>query len=165
MEGKYQGTACAQYEAMLEDFVNGELVGADARILAEHFKDCGGCRSAFQDASACARLLRVADPTPDPGPAFARIVMARIRAEDAASEGKSFWQPFVALAWRFAATASIGLVALMAYDLTGHARLDSSVAITQSGEARDLFSPDAANPPRSQDDVLMMVAEPDHGKQ
>jgi anti-sigma factor RsiW len=167
MEEKYQGTACTQYEVMLEDFVNGELDSADAKILAEHLKDCGGCRSAFQDASACARLLRVSEPTPDPGPGFARIVMARIRAEEAASaaEGKSLWQPFVSLAWRFAATAAIGLAALMTYDLSGHAALDSITVLAQQSEARDFFSSNAVNPPRSRDDVLMLVAESNHGKQ
>ncbi len=165
MDDKIRGTACTEYEVLLEDFVNGELRGADAKTLAEHLKDCGGCRSAFQDASACARLLHLAAPTPDPGAGFARVVMARIRAEDSAADGKSMWQPFVSLAWRFAATAAVGLVALMTYDLSGHARQARIMASVQPAEARDLFSSDPANPPRTQDDVLMMVLESNHGKQ
>jgi hypothetical protein len=165
MEDKFRGTACTEYEVLLEDFVNGELGGTDAKTLAEHLKDCGGCRSAFQDASACARLMRVVEPTPDPGPGFARVVMARIRTDESAAEGKGVWKPFVSFAWRFAATATLGFVALMTYDLSGHMREQRNLAVLQQGEARDLFSSDPANPPRSQDDVLMLVAESDHGKQ
>lgn len=165
MEDKIRCTACMQYEVLLEDFVNGELSVADAKTLAEHLKDCGDCRSAFDDAAACARILRLAGPTPDPGPGFARVVMARIRAEELASEGKSVWRPFVSFAWRFAATATVGLVALMTYDISGHAMQERMMAIAQSSETRDLFNSDPANPPRSQDDVLMLVAESNHGKQ
>lgn len=165
MENKFRSAPCANYEVMLEDFVNGELHGADAKILADHLKDCGGCSSALQDASVCARLMRFAEPTADPGPGFARVVMARIRAQELATEGKSVWRPFVSLAWRFAATAAVGLVVLMTYDLSGHARQARELAIAQPAELRDLFSSDPANPPRSQDDVLMLVAESNHGKQ
>lgn len=163
MEEQFRGTACAEYEVLLEDFVNGELNGADARTLAEHLKDCGGCRSAFQDASVCSRLMHAAEPTADPGPGFARVVMARIRAAGSQAESKSIWQPFVSLAWRFAATAAVGFVALMTYDLSGHMRANRSLAGLQPSDTRDLFSSDPANPPRSQDDVLMLVAESNHG--
>lgn len=164
MEQQFRSAACSEYEVLLEDFVNGELDGADAKTLAEHLKDCGGCRLAFQNASACARLLHAAEPTPDPGPGFARLVMARIRSEESKAEGKSIWQPFISLAWRFAATAAVGLVALMTYDLTGHFRADRNLAVLQPGETRDLFSSDTAtNPPRSRDDVLILVSESNHG--
>jgi hypothetical protein len=162
MEDKYQGMACAEYEVLLEDFVNGELGGAGAKTLAEHLKNCGGCQSAFQDAEAGARLLRLAEPTPDPGPGFARVVMARIRAEKSAAEGKSLWQPFVSVAWRFAATAALVLVALTTYDVSGHIWQQSDATNIQPG---DLFSTDSANPPQSRDDVLRLVAESNHGKQ
>ncbi len=165
MEGQYRGTACAEYEVLLEDSINGELRGVDAKNLAEHLKDCGGCRTAFQDASACARLMQVAEATPDPGPGFARVVMARIRAAESAADVKSIWQPFISLAWRFAATAAVGLVALVTYDLSGHMRAIRNLAVLQPSEARDLFSSDPANPPRSQDDVLMLVAESNRGNQ
>jgi len=163
MEEQFRGAACTDYEVLLEDFVNGELNGADAKTLAEHLKDCGGCRLAFQDASICARLMHAAEPTPDPGPGFARVVMARIRATGTQAESKTIWQPFVSLAWRFAATAAVGLVALITYDLSGHMRANRDLAGLQPSEARDLFSADPANPPRSQDDVLMLVAESNHG--
>lgn len=165
MEEQFRGTACTDYEVLLEDFVSGELSSADAKTLAEHLKDCGGCRMAFQDASACARLLRVAEPTPDPGPGFARLVMARICAAGSQTESRSIWKPFISLAWRFAATAAVGFVALMTYDLSGHMRANRNLAGLQTSETRDLFSSDPANPPRSQDDVLMLVAESNHGKQ
>jgi anti-sigma factor RsiW len=164
MDEEYKGSSCAGYEALLEDFVSGELGGADAKSLAEHLKGCNGCRAAFQEAAASVRLLRVAEPTPDPGPGFARAVMARIRAEQSAAEGRSFWQPFISMAWRFAATAALSLVALMTYDVTGHTGLGPTAAIDRQADSRDLFNSDPANPPRNSDDVLMLVAESQNGK-
>jgi predicted anti-sigma-YlaC factor YlaD len=165
MDGQFQNFACSNYEVLLEDFVNGELTGAGAKSLAEHLKDCGACRSAFQKASEGSRLLHLADRTPDPGPGFARTLMARIRAEASPVQERSLWQPFVFLGWRFAATAALGLVALMTYDISGHIRQSSRQTNDQQIEVRDLFSTDSANPPRSQDDVLMLVAESNHGNQ
>jgi predicted anti-sigma-YlaC factor YlaD len=165
MDGQIQNFACSNYELLLEDFVNGELSGAGAKSLAEHLKDCGACRAAFQNASECSRLLHLADHTPDPGPGFARTVMARIRTEASPVQEKSLWQPFVFLGWRFAATAALGLVALMTYDISGHIKQSNRQSGDLQIEARDLFSTDSANPPRTQDDVLMLVAESNHGNQ
>jgi len=165
MDGQLQNFACSNYEVLLEDFVNGELSGAGAKSLAEHLKDCGSCRAAFQKASEGSRLLHLAERTPDPGPGFARTVMARIHAEASPVPEKSLWQPFVFLGWRFAATAALGLLVLTTYDISGHYRQSRRKTSDQQTEARDLFSADPANPPRSQDDVLMLVAESNHGNQ
>src|SRR5271156_6196036 len=99
-------TACTQYEAMLEDHLQGVLRGPEAAMLAGHLQSCVGCRAALEDAAASTRLLAIAEPSPDPGAGFSRIVMARIRQELRTSEGKSIWRPFVSVAWRFAATAA-----------------------------------------------------------
>ncbi len=163
MDEKHHGTTCPPYEALLEDFLNGGLGANDAKTLGEHLNGCVGCRRALQDASASTRLLRAAGPTPDPGPGYARVVMARIAAEEAAAEGNGFWQPFVSLAWRFAARAAFGLVMLVGYDAMGHAGLMSDATTVRQGEVRDLFSTDPAFPPKSSDDVLMLVAETNHG--
>ena len=49
--------ACTQYEAMLEDYLEGVLRGPEAATLTEHLQSCVGCRAALQDATASARLL------------------------------------------------------------------------------------------------------------
>lgn len=159
--------ACTAYEAKLEDYLSGQLSSTDSRQVAEHLKNCAGCAAALQDARASIRLLRVADSTPDPGPAFARNSMARIRAELAtAQEARGFWQPFVALAWRFAATATIGLAVMAGYDVVKqHNHLpQSTVASVQQADMRDLFTTEADRVPVNRDEVLVMVAETEHGK-
>lgn len=159
--------ACSEYEARLEDYLSGQLSGADAREVAEHLARCSACRTAAQQAAPVARLLALAEPTPDPGPGFARITMARIRTEVAATEAaKGFWQPFVALAWRFAATVAVALVVMLSYEVGRQHR--ESAARTAGAEARAndmryMFSADTERVPSNRDDVLIMVAESKHG--
>jgi predicted anti-sigma-YlaC factor YlaD len=164
MEAEYHGTACTKFEALLEDMVNGDLGGPEAASVAEHLKSCAGCRAAFDSAVAGTRVLRLAEPTRDPGPAFAHQVMARIRTESG-GESKSIWTPFVSMAWKFAATAAMGLAVLVTIDVRGRQNLTSNdVTMTPQSDARDLLSADPANPPRNADDVLILMAESDHGQ-
>jgi anti-sigma factor RsiW len=163
MDAEYHGTACRKYEALLEDLLNGELGAADANSLREHIKECNGCRNALEAAAQGARLLRMAEPTPDPGPGFAHLVMARIRVEESALESKSILQPLVSLAWKFAATAALGLAVLITYDTVGNSGAPSTAYMSRQAETRDIFSTDPVTPPRSADDVLMLVAETNHG--
>ena len=165
MEAEYHGTACSKYEASLEDLVNGELGGDEAIALSEHMKECAGCLNAFKDAAAGAQLLRLAEPSPDPGPAFAHLVMARIRAAEASAEPKSIWQPFVSLAWKFAATAAMGLAILVTFDTVGHQSMQDDAIVTRAADARDLLSADPSTQPRNADDILMFMAESNHGQQ
>jgi len=77
MDTELGNAACSDYEALLEDYLDDELNAADAKRASEHWKNCAGCRAALEQAAERARLLRLAEPSADPGPAFARIVMAR----------------------------------------------------------------------------------------
>jgi hypothetical protein len=79
---------------------------------------------------------------------------------------RGFWQPLVSMAWRFAATATLALAVLVAYDTTSHAKRTPQQAPTLEASARipDMFSPDPARVPSSRDEVLMMVAEDEHAK-
>jgi len=163
MEAEYHGPACPKYEALLEDYLTGDLAGAQAETLAVHLQRCAGCREAFEQAADATRLLRVAEPTPDPGLAFAHLVMARIRAEETGEEAKSLWQPLVSVAWKFAATAALGLALLITYDAVGNGGAGPTAYVSRQTETRDLFSSGPATPPRSADDVLMLVAESSHG--
>lgn len=157
--------ACTRYEAQLEDYLNGALEGSDANSATEHWKNCAGCRQALEDASSSVRLLRRAEPSADPGPGFSRSVMARIRAAEGERTGERtvFWQPFVSLAWRFAATATLALGVMVTYNAGWGHRLQSSVGVRRPMQAADIFAPDPANQPANGDEVLMMVAESGHG--
>jgi predicted anti-sigma-YlaC factor YlaD len=163
MNTEYRTTACSQYEAVLEDHLDGDLGGHEATELAEHLKTCFGCCTALEEAVLSARLLRVAEPAADPGPGFSHMVMAHIRAELHLNEGKSIWQPFVSLAWRFAATAAVALVILVSFDIGRHSQLQRDPSLLATNRLAELV-PDQSSVPTSSDDVLLLMAEPNHGK-
>ncbi len=168
MAAELPNTACSQYEALLEDYLDGSLNSTDAKHAEEHLKSCGACREGLEGARKIARLFHAAAPAevvvPDAG--FSRIVMARIRAaeSDMTAERAGFWQSFVALGWRFTATAAFALVILVAYD-AGHARRSqpNQLAVRPIQATDFLFASDPAQPPANRDEVLLMVAETHHG--
>jgi predicted anti-sigma-YlaC factor YlaD len=155
--------ACVEYEARLEDCVTGEASGAVASEVALHLKSCEGCRRAFDAATASTRFLRIATPlverAMDPGPGFARLVMARIRTEANERAQKSISAPVATFAWRFAMTATVAVALLMAYASRRPEQVSPDVAQMHPG---DLLSDPAA--PASRDDVLRMVVYTDNGK-
>jgi len=165
VNAEFENTACAKYESLLEDYLNGELSVADAKSAAEHWKSCAGCREALERASASVRLLRFAGPSAEPTPAFARTVMARIRmAQEQSAERTSFWQPFVSVGWRFAATATLALGALLSYNAGWGRHSQPSIGTARPNIVRDIFSPEPAGAPAGADEELLMVAETTHGR-
>jgi hypothetical protein len=160
----FETTACTKYEAILEDYLNGELGPVESRAAEAHWRDCAGCRAALDQASASVRLLQFAGPSAGPGPAFARTVMARIRAAESelaqSAERAGFWQPLVKFGWRFAATATVLLGVLVTYDAGWGRHTQRNLSNTR---ANDIFAPDPGTPPASRDEVLMMVADTNHG--
>jgi anti-sigma factor RsiW len=165
MNAEAKSGACLEYEAKLEDYLGGQLSGADARDLAGHLQRCEPCSAALEDARASVRLLQLAEAAPDPGPAFPRVVMARIRTElETGREARGLWQLFISLAWRFAATATLALVVMVTVEVAQHQRqTEPNVASVHSAEVRDLFTTEAERVPSTRDDVLLMVAETEHG--
>jgi anti-sigma factor RsiW len=195
MDAEANSGACSEYEPKLEDYLSGQLPGADAKDLADHLAKCAGCRSAVQAAAPAARLLSMAErtpdpgpefarltmarineevvarlfsaaePTPDPGPGFARITMARIRQEIADEATKGFWQPFVALAWRFAATVAVALALTLSYEAVREHQPPAPATVAQArlNDMRYMFTAEQDAVPSTRDDVLIMVAEAKHG--
>jgi hypothetical protein len=158
----FEGFECRGYEPLLEDYLSGELVGSEARNTLEHLKACAGCRAVLAEAQRSVVLLRAEEPTPDPGHAFARIVMARISSDlRKVSEVAGLWQPFVSLAWRFAASATLAVGLLLAYAATSSTPAQSAASELAQAEFHELF-PEPAAPPSSPDEILMMVAETSH---
>jgi anti-sigma factor RsiW len=157
-----ENLACAEYEALLEDHLTGSLGGPDAQKLSEHLKSCDRCRAALSHVSGSVPLLHVPEPTPDPGPGFARLVMARIRTEREEGE-RGLWKQIIPFAMRFAATAALVFVGLITYDFSSRNQVPPKVAQVRATEVRDLF-PDPGMAPENRDEVLMMVAEQNHGK-
>jgi len=91
--------------------------------------------------------------------------MARVRQElSKLNEQKSVWQPFVSLAWRFAATATLALAVLVTFDAVRHNQIDQSkMAFVRATQPKELF-PDPGGVPANRDEVLMMVADTNHGQ-
>lgn len=162
MQKRTEHFACAEYEALLEDHLTGSLGGPDAQKLSEHLKGCDGCRKALDHVAGSISLLRVAEATPDPGPGFARLVMARIRTERE-EHVRGVWRQIIPFAMRLAATAALVFVGLITYDFSSRNQVPTQVAQLRATEARDLF-PDPGMAPENRDEVLMMVAEQNHGK-
>ncbi len=164
MEKEFRSTACPEFEVFLEDHLAGNLTGENAARVSAHIRSCAGCRSALEDAAASVRLLSAVEPAADPGPGFARVMTARIRAEmDRLAAEKSIWQPFVFLGWRFAATATLALALLLTYNATLEYRLQPGLAsAVRQAEPRDMFS-DPGTTPESRDQALMMMVESSHG--
>jgi anti-sigma factor RsiW len=163
---EFATSACADYEAILEDYLNGELSAADAKRVANHRKECAGCNEAIEHAAASVRLLRASGPLPEPSPAFARTVLARIRLaqQEQIAERAGFWQPFISLGWRFAATASLAVALLLTFAARSSNRPQPNAAsVRPIIVTHDLFSPDPSKAPANRDEALMMVAENDHG--
>lgn len=165
MESEFKTSACPEFEVLLEDYLAGDLGGPEAKDLADHLKSCDRCRVALKESKLAARLIGVAEPTGDPGPAFARVVMARIKASrDRDLAEVSYWQPFVSLAWRFCGTAALVLVMLLTYEARLRNQPQPIVASARASDAHELFS-DPSRPPASRDDVLLMMTDVNHGQQ
>ncbi len=162
---EFRSAACAKYEAQLEDYVAGDLGGAGAKNVTEHLERCAGCREAVDEAAASARLLRAVGPAEGPRPAFSRTVMARIDSaeQERSAERATFWQPFVSFGWRFAATAMLALAILVTYEAGWVRRLQPNLVAVRPSTVSDLFSPDPEKLPANSDEVMMMLAENNHG--
>ncbi len=160
-------TVCLRYEAVLEDYLEGVLDEAGTEAVRRHLHNCAGCGAALDRAAGSVRLLRIVEPSQAPGQAFARNVMARIRSaeQERTAERAVFWQPFVVSGWRFAGTAALALGVLLTCDIgwSHYARLN--VASARTVDRIDIFAPEPARAPANKDEVLMMVAETNHGKQ
>jgi anti-sigma factor RsiW len=165
MEAEYNKPACLEFEALLEDHLTGDLSNADAAKLADHLENCVACTSALEYVAPSVELLRTLSPAADPGPGFSRVMMARVRQElSKVNQQKSVWQPFVSLAWRFAATATLALAVLVTFDAVRHNQLgQSEVAFARATQSKELF-PDPGRVPTNSDEVLMMVADTNHGQ-
>jgi hypothetical protein len=164
-DSEFGHTACRQHEALLEDYLNEELSGTDAKSAIEHWQNCSSCRALLEDAALSMRLLRAAEPSPDPGPGFARTVMTRIRAveNEKAALRANFWQPFVSFGWRFAASATLALMVLVSYNARWGHRAQPNGVTARPTEGMDMFAPAPATVPNI-DEVLMMVADSDYEK-
>lgn len=163
MNAEMKDPVCEQYEALLEDSVEGKLEVLEAQALASHVNTCANCRVALDEALSSSRLLSLGEPTADPGPAFTHQVMARIRTEVQA-EDRSLWRLMAAFARPLAVSATLALGVMLAYSAYWTPNQITETVSMQQGDAHELLS-DPGAVPATADDTLIMVVETDHGKQ
>jgi hypothetical protein len=164
MHSDMKNTACTDYEILLEDSVAGDLQGAEALALAAHVRTCTNCRVALDEARVTSRLLRMMEPTPDPGAAFTHMIMTHIRTEGQAGaprEEKSLWNLMGAFARPFALTATLALGLMLAFSAYWAPQPNKTDAVVT--DAHELIS-DPSAAPATADETLMMVAENENGK-
>jgi hypothetical protein len=115
------------------------------------------------DAATLSRSLLHAglEPTADPGPFFAKRVMAVIRAEEdrIATQGSIFWSPLQRLAARMALVAGAVVMVLTVYAYTFSSSSFSATS-AQNETAYELVPHQQLDPqPQSKDEVLMSLVE------
>ncbi|HEV2298837.1 MAG TPA: zf-HC2 domain-containing protein [Candidatus Acidoferrales bacterium] len=156
---------CKQSEAVLEDYLTGELPRPAAEQLMAHLNGCSACREALEEARLSSRLInKVFEPAEEPGPAFTHLVMAKINAAEAwMREQRIFWRPFEAIAWRLAFSAALALMLMFAYGMQFSNAVTTVAAPTPTAFAQptDSFTPPSAVP-SSDDEVLLAIAERRH---
>jgi len=156
-DSEWGRTACRKHEALLEDYFNEELSGAEAKSAIEHWQSCPACSALLEDARLSRLLLRAVDPSPDPGPGFARKVMTRICAaeNERLALRANFWQPFVSFGWRFLATATVALMVLVSYNARwGHRTQPKVVTVRPTEGIMDIIAPDPTTVAANSDEVL-----------
>ncbi len=154
-------TACPQYEARLETYLDGGTSAAQDPELRGHLERCAHCRGAFEAALLSRDLLRGGmERAGGPSLGFATRVMATIRAEE--SRSASFWRPLEILASRMAVSAALLLVILAAYVLEFSAVRRAAPSATQTQISEDL--PELTGEQSTQDEILLTVAESGHGR-
>jgi hypothetical protein len=148
-------TACSEYEATLEDYLEGPEDSATTRGLTAHLERCSACREALEAARLGRELLRNGlEPAGEPSGAFATRVAASIRAE----EGRRlpFWRPLEILASRLALSAVAALLMLGVYLFQSLPSPDRGQVSTQ-GEVSEAL-PEPAREPANKDEVLLTLA-------
>jgi anti-sigma factor RsiW len=162
--GKKAGRDCKKFEPLLDNYLRGKVPPSVAESVDSHLESCANCREALGDLRISSRLVSGAfEPAADPGPGFARVVMARINtAEEWIQEQVNFWRPIEALSLRIVFSAALVLIFLFAYGLQIRnapvaAQPEPSAIFTPQTQAFQTasFSPSPSN----NDEVLMAIAE------
>lgn len=156
--------ACSAYEILLEDYLSGEFKEPDQQRVAAHLSSCPVCSEMVKLAKIGQQLLRnSSEPAVEPGPFFARRVMAAIQsAETGAAEKTNFWKPLEVLALRAAWSASAALVLLLSYGAISGIPSRPPVAEMRSADSLGLF-PDPVNQALNPEDVLTYAGEANNG--
>ncbi len=154
--------ACESYEARLEDYLH-DPQGPGVSQLAAHLERCAACRDALEVARLAGPLLREGlEPAGDMSGALMTRVLANIRAEEQRLAARDLSRPLEALATRLALTAAAALLVLgvFLYEYGSAPWLGSRNTQTELSE----LAPEPAAQPADKDQVLLTLAENNHGR-
>jgi predicted anti-sigma-YlaC factor YlaD len=165
---KLPSSQCADFEVLLEDFLEGDLSLQDAWHVEQHLSICQDCRGGLEMARQSGVVLRsLIAPSPDLGDAFTQSVMIALRRKWAPGDTPLLsWKPFEVLAQRLALVASFALMLLVAYGV-GRSSATSpvqAVSPAQASRTVDELIPGAPSPATGSDAVILTIAENDRGK-
>ena len=153
--------ACREYEARLEDYLDGQLDSATADELAAHLAGCRACQQAVQAARLAGRLLRAGlEPVGGPTTTFWSRVEAGIRREE--EKRKQFWGALEVLAWRLSWSATVAVALLSVYLATFHFLQKGREPAPQT-EIREIF-PEPVQQPTTRGEVLLTLAVRERGR-
>lgn len=161
LEREPERTACTEYEARLEEYLEGMANPAAAEDLRDHLERCPACREALAVARLARELLcGGCEPAPRSDPAFAARVLASIRSEELGRQ--QFWRPLEVLASRLAVTAAAALLVLGVYLFEFAPAQNRGQGSSQAEISEGLLEP--VRQPASQDEVLLTLAGSSYGR-
>ncbi|HEV3254764.1 MAG TPA: hypothetical protein VG033_10165 [Candidatus Acidoferrales bacterium] len=88
-------------------------------------------------------------------------MMALIREEE--TQGAKFLKPLEVLAWRLAISASLAVALLIGYGLRPRTEAQTVIMSARQAGTEEIF-PDPDQQPASRDEVLLEIAQTNHGK-
>lgn len=139
---------CEEYEALISDFLDGELSAEDRAEVAEHLASCPACQQYFDDLVAIHDAFDQIGEVPVPE-GFAEQVMARVHETPRAEEKKIIllphWKRWAALA------ACCAIAALGLWSAERRMSLPKYASQTALAESAPSIARDAAPPPFVED--------------
>lgn len=156
--------ACPEFEAVLEDYVSGEVSETEKDSVAEHLQQCAGCSAAVETALHGRAILRLgSEPVEDPGAFFTRRVMTLVaEQEERNSPERGFWKPLEVLAMRFVLASAAAIALLVAYvNISGVPQQQQTVEV-RSADQGGIFT-DPAPAMMSRDDAFLTITDTRHG--
>ena len=134
---------CEEYEALISDFLDGELSAEDRAEVAEHLASCPACQQYFDDLVAMHDAFDQIEEVPVPE-GFAEQLMARVRETPQSEEKKIILLPH----WKRWATlvACCAIVALGLWSAQRWAALPQAANQTAMAESAPSMARDAAPP-------------------
>lgn len=158
---------CEEYEALISDFLDGELSAEDRAEVAEHLASCPACQQYFDDLVAMHDAFDQIGDVPVPE-GFTEQLMARVHETPQSEEKKIIflphWKRWAALA-ACCAIAALGLWSAQRWAALPRAANQTVMAESAPSMARDAAPPSSEEAAAASDALtaLMMDADGEDG--